>query len=375
MRRVVTEVLLLLGAAPGLAQKGDPTLVFVGSYTGEKSRGIYLFRLQPEGDEVFQNVTLVPLGLAAAMQNPAYLELDLRHRRLFAASDVEQGAIAVFAIDAAGKLAPINQRPTGGSRPCRLALDKDARHVLVANCGSGSVTVLPIGDNGELGEASDAVQLAGKSEPCVALDPESRMAVVCDHAADRLLIYRFDAATGKLAPSQPASVSLKAGSGPRQVLFRHDGRFAYVVNEKSSTISVLAADAVSATLTEVQSVSTLPEYFEGQNVAGELGMHRSGRWLYVSNIGHNSVVLFTIDQDKGTLAYVEEQGTGGRTPRFFGIEPSSRHLAISNKDSDPVLASRIDEGNGRLKPSGIFANVGSPASIRFLPPVGEGTSK
>jgi 6-phosphogluconolactonase len=118
----------------------------------------------------------------------------------------------------------------------------------------------------------------------------------------------------------------------------------------------------------VQTISTLPEYFDGANVAGELHIHRSGKWLYASNVGHNSIVLFTIDAERGTLTFVEEQGTGGKTPRQFGIEPSSKHLAISNRDSDTVLASRIDEGNGRLKPSGIFADLASPAAIRFLPP-------
>ncbi len=157
-----------------------------------------------------------------------------------------------------------------------------------------------------------------------------------------------------------------ADGSPRQIVFRQDGRFAYLLNEARSTITAFAHE--SGRLTQVQSVSTLPEYFEGDNAAGELYLHKSGKWLYASNVGHNSIVLFTVDQEKGTLTFVEEQGTGGKTPRQFGVEPASKHLAISNRDSGTVLASRIDEGNGRLKPSGIFANVPSPAGIRFLPP-------
>lgn len=365
---------LLATPAHTIAQKpvDNPTLVYIGS-TG-KTPGIYLFRLLPVGEEVSQNVTLIPLGVVADTPNASFLELDLKNRRLFAVSEVDDGVVSAFAIDRAGKLMRVNQRPSKGGRPCQLALDKPGRNVLVANCATGSVSVLPIAGDGQLGEATDVVSVA-KSATCVTLDPESRFAFVCDQGSDKIAIYRFEPATGKLTPNQPASIPVKAGAGPRQILFRADGRFAYVVNAKNSTITTFAYDAATGALTEAQTVSTVPEYFDGPNTAGELGLHRSGKWLYVSNIGHNSVVLFNIDQDKGTLTFVEEQGTGGRNPRFFGIEPASKHLAISNSDSDTVLASRIDEGNGRLKPSGIFVNLSAPASVRFLPPVGESAEK
>jgi 6-phosphogluconolactonase len=369
-------VLLLLVGASGLAQKvaEDPTLVYIGTYTGAAgasgapgaSKGIYLFRLQSQGDEVFQNVTLVPLGLAAETPNPTFIELDLKRRVLYAVNEIEQGTVSAFAIDRAGKLTPLNVQSSKGSRPCQVALDKSGRHLLVANCGSGSVAVLPVNADGRLGDASDIVQV-GKSTLSVSFDRDGRFAFVCDPASDQVRLYRFDADKGKLTPA-PVSLALKAGAAPRHVVFRQDGRFAYVANEKSSTITVIAYDPAAGTLTEVQTVSTVPEYFDGPNIAGELWFHRSSRWLYVANVGHNSVVQFTVDKDKGTLTYVEEQGTGGKASRFFGIEPSSKHLAISNRDSDTVLASRIDEGNGRLKPSGIFATLGSPASVRFLPP-------
>jgi 6-phosphogluconolactonase len=374
-------VTVLAATALTAAQKetANPTLVYIGTYTGEQSKGIYLFRLQSQGDEVFQNVTLVPLGLAAAMPNPSHLEVDLKHRRLFAVSEVVEGAVSAFSIDATGKLTLINQRPTGGSRPCQLALDKDARHLLVANCGDGTVSLLRVSAGGEIDDSASprvpTVKLTETSKPCVAFDPNERFAFVCHAAEDKILIFQVNADTGILTVHKHAFIPLKAGAAPRQILFRQDGRFAYVANERNSTITTFAYDAAEGKLTELQTVSTVPEYFDGANVAGELGIHQSGKWLYVSNVGHNSVVLFTIDKEKGTLTFVEEQGTGGRNPRFFGIEPSSKHLAISNKDSDTVLASRIDEGNGRLKPSGIFANLASPAGVRFLPPAGAATDK
>ena len=191
---------------------------------------------------------------------------------------------------------------------------------------------------------------------------------MCDVAAGRLWRWRFDAATGTLAPGEPAFTALPEGVAPHDLVFRPDGRFAYAVSGKTSKIAAFAYDAAGGGLTDLQTISTLPEYFDGPNTAGELGIHPTGKYLYVSNLGHDSVVLLGIEAEKGTLSFVEEQGTGGRTPRHFGIEPSAKHLAIANQDSDTVLVCRIDAGNGRLKPSGVFASVPSPIFVRFLPP-------
>jgi 6-phosphogluconolactonase len=371
---------------PGKGAAGA-TLVYVGTYTGAKSKGIYLFRLQTDHLEVSQNITLVPLGLAAETLNPSFLELDQKRRLLFAVNELETlegkrtGAVSAFSIGPAGQLTLINQQPSGGTAPCHLTLDRAGRHLLVANYGSGSVSVLPVAADGRLGAASDFVQHQGKSiDPerqagphahCVTLDAANRFAFVCDLGLDRVLIYRFDAQKGKLSPAQPAFASLRAGAGPRHLVFRPDGRFAYVINELASTITAFAYDARSGALTEVQTVSTVPPYFDGANSGAEIAFHPGGKFLYASNRGHNSVVLFAVDADEGTLAFVEEQGTGGNKPRHFGIEPAARHLAVANQDSDTVLACRIDAGNGRLKPSGVFASAPSPVCVRFLPP-GEG---
>jgi 6-phosphogluconolactonase len=185
---------------------------------------------------------------------------------------------------------------------------------------------------------------------------------------DRVMAYRFDAAKGTLTPASPPTIAMKAGSGPRHLVFRPDGRFAYVVGSKNSTLTALAFDAKAGTLREVQTISSLPESFEGQSSAAEISVNPSGKFLYASNRGHNSLVLFNVDPDKGTLTYVEEQGTGGKTPRHFGIEPSAKHIVIANQASDSLLACRIDAGNGRLKPSGVFAEAPTPVCAKFLPP-------
>jgi 6-phosphogluconolactonase len=361
------------------------TLVYVGTYTGEKAKGIYLFKLQTENLEVSQNITLVPLGLAAQTPNPSFLELDRKRRLLFCVNETDQfegkptGAVSAFSIDpATGKLTLLNQRPSMGAGPCHLVLDAQGRNLLVANYTSGSVAVLPVAADGRLGEATSVVQHTGKSvhpnrqqgphAHCVTLDPANRFAFVCDLGLDKVLPYRFDAQQGKLTPHDPPFVQLKPGAGPRHLVFRPDGRFAYVINALNSTITAFAYDAHAGSLKELQTISTLPEHWEGNNTTAEVAVHPSGKFLFASNRGHESVVLFNIDPDKGTLTFVEEQGTGGRKLRHFGIEPSAKHMVIANQDSNTVLVSRIDAGNGRLKPSGVFTEVPSPACAIFLPP-------
>ena len=351
--------------------QGKSTLVYIGTHT-DKGKGIYLFRLQSAGTEVFQNVTLVPVGVAAETPNPTHFEIDAKRRLLFSVNEVDQfegkpgGSVSAFAIDPTGRLTLINSRASMGVRPCQLAIAADGKHLLVVNCGDGVVSVFPIASDGQLGAAAEVVK--GIRATCVAMDPAGRFALICEPSSDRILAYQLDAATGKLRPRDPAATPLKAGAAPRQVAFRTDAQFAYVLNEKNSTVTAFAYDAATGGLKELQSASTLPEYFDGPNTTIDLRVHNTGKYLYASNTGHDSVVLFNIDKEKGTLTFVEEQGTGGRHPREFGVQTSGGHMAISLPATNQVLASRIDETNGRLKPSGIFADVPAPTSIRFLPP-------
>jgi len=364
---------LVSAQSPDPPLQGKATLVYIGT-GAPKGKGIHLFRLQSAGTEVFQNVTLVPLGLAAETPNPTYFEIDLKRRLLFAVNEIDQfegkptGAVSAFSIAATGKLALINQRQSMGSSPCHLTLDGEARNLLVTNCGDGSVAVLPVAADGKLGDATEVVKGAGATS--VALDRAGKFTFVCGHASDKVMKFSFDAQAGKLRPATPAFLQLKTGSSPRRMLFRPDGKFAYVLNEKASTINVYSYDVATGALTEAQVISTTPEFYDGPNTAIDLQAHHTGKWLYVSNTGHDSIVQFNVDGEKGTLTYVEEQGTGGRHPRQFGLQPNSMHMAISLPDTNQVLASRIDEGNGRLKPSGIFAEMPAPAAVRFLPPAG-----
>jgi 6-phosphogluconolactonase len=305
------------------------TLVYVGTYTGPKSKGIDLFWLRTDGNDVSQNITLVPLGLAAETPNPSFLALDAKRRLIFAVNEVSNfggkptGAISAFAIDpATGKLKLINQQPSMGGGPCHLTLDQEGKNVLVANYNTGSVAVLPIAADGKLGEATSVIQHSGKSvhpqrqkgphAHCVTLDPANRFAFVCDLGLDQVLAYRFDAQQGKLTPAEPAFIATKPGAGPRHMAFRPDGKFAYVINELDSTITTYAYDADKGQLKELETVSTLPPYYDGPNSGAEVAVLPSGKFLFVSNRGNETLVLFEIDKEKGTLSYVEEQITGGK---------------------------------------------------------------
>jgi len=336
------------------------TFVYVGA-----ARGIHHLPLQTSELEVSQNITLAPVGagVAAELAGASFLELDLERRLLFAVSEAEKGTASAFALDREGKLTLLNQRPTLGPFPCHLSLDRTRRTLLVANRG-GSVAALPVAADGKLGEATLLALAKGARPHGVAVDPAGRFAFACDLALDQIARLRLDG--GKVVAAGVVPVK----GGPRHLAFRPDGRFAYSVNEKSSMVTAFAYGAAEGTLTELQQISTVPPYFDGPNTPAEIALHPNGKFLYVSNRGHNSVVLFTVDAEKGTLTYVEEQGTGGKKPVHFGIEPSAKHMAIVNQGSDTVLASRIDAGNGRLKPSGVFAQVAAPACVKFLPPEG-----
>ena len=384
---VATSLCQAVTAAPTSdAPPKNSTLVYVGTYTDTpaKSKGIYLFWFQTEANEVS---TLMPLGVAAETPSPSFLTLDTKRRLLFCANESETfegkpgGGVRPFSIDpASGKLKLISQRSSMGAGPCQLVLDQTGKYVLVANYNSGNVAVLPVGMDGTLGEATSVIQDSGKGPNtsrqegphahCVTMSPDNKFAYVCDLGIDKVMVFKFDAAHGKLSENNPPYVQTKPGAGPRHLVFHPSKKFAYLINEIDSTITAFAYDAKTGGLKELQTLSSLPGHYEGPNKAAEIAITPSGKFLFASNRGNETVVLFAIDAGKGTLTLVEQQNTGGKTPRHFGIQPSGKHLAICNQDSDTVLVCGIDATSGRLKPSGVFTPVPSPACAVFLPPAG-----
>lgn len=371
-------------AAQDARPASDETLVYVGTYTGRESKGIYFFRLQTNNIAGSQSVALEPLGLAAETPSPSFLAVDPARRLVFAVNEVDElngqpgGGVSAFSVDdQTGKLTLINQQSSGGAGPCHIVLDRACRHVLVANYGGGSVAAFAVGEDGSLGERTAFVQHEGSSvnpqrqegphAHCVTLDPAGKMVFVCDLGLDKVMIYQYDEQRGTLAPHDPPFAKLAPGAGPRHMAFRPDGKFAYVINELNSTVTAFSYDAESGVLAEIQTVSTLPADFDGDSTTAEVEVHPSGKFLYGSNRGHDSVAAFTIDEADGTLSLAEHEATGGRTPRHFGIAPSGEHLAIANQNTDTLRVCRVDGGSGRLEPVA-SVEAPTPVCVVYLPP-------
>ncbi|HXG46506.1 MAG TPA: lactonase family protein [Methylomirabilota bacterium] len=358
-------------------------LVYIGTYTGPKSKGIYLSRLNADTG------ALTPAELAVETPSPSFLALHPSGRFLYAANEVGRfqdqptGAISAFAIArGTGRLQLLNQQPSGGAGPCHLVVDRAGRNVLVANYGGGNVAALPLEKDGRLKPASAVIQHTGSSvnpqrqkEPhahSINLDPANRFAYAADLGLDRVLIYRFDSAGGSLVAAQPPFVRVKPGAGPRHFAFHPNGRFAYVINELDCTVTAFRCDPKTGELKTAQTISTLPpgETHQPGFSTAEVQVHPSGKFLYGSNRGHDTIAVFAIDQKTGTLTPVENEPTQGKTPRNFGIDPTGSFLLAANQSSDTIVVFRIDPKSGALEPTGAKIEAPSPVCIKFLRPGG-----
>ncbi len=317
------------------------------------------------------------------MKNPSFLALHPNHRFLYAVGEVADfggkraGAVSALSIDPqTGKLTLLNQRSSGGDGPCHVVVDKAGKNALVANYGGGSVEPLPIQQDGRLSEASAFIQHQGSSvnpqrqkEPhahSINLDAANRFAVVADLGLDKVFVYKFDSAKGSLAANDPPSVQVKPGSGPRHFAFHPSGRYAYVINEILCTVTAFSFDAEQGVLKEIQTVSTLPGEVKLDYSTAEVQVHPSGKFLYGSNRGHDTIAVFGIDEKTGKLTYVENQPTQGKVPRNFGIDPTGQYLLAANQNSDTVAVFRIDPKSGALNPTGQIVEVPAPVCVKFL---------
>jgi 6-phosphogluconolactonase len=368
-------------AAPVRAEdpsaRGGKMRVYVGTYTGAKSKGIYLLEL-----DLATGALSAPV-LAAQTANPSFLAIHPSRRFLYAVGELDNfkgkkgGAVTAFAIDEkTGKLTQLNQQSSKGGGPCHLVVDAKGKNVLVANYGGGSVAVLPIDADGKLREASSFIQHMGSSVDkgrqegphghSINLDAANRFAVAADLGLDKVLVYKFDADKGTLTPNTPPSTSVPPGSGPRHFAFHPDRRHAYVINEMKSTVTAFDYDSEKGVLKPVQTLSTLPHPVKGNSTA-EVQVHPSGKFVYGSNRGHNSIAIFTVDAKTGRLTAAGHQATGGKTPRNFGIDPTGKWLLAANQDSDTITVFRIDAKTGKLEPTEHKAEVGKPVCVKFIP--------
>jgi 6-phosphogluconolactonase len=371
---------LLLSLVTASAAKDSPKdkyLLFVGTYTEKESKGIYAYRFDAASAE------LTPLGVAAETTNPSFLAIDPSHRFLYAVNEVPKykggssGAVSAFAIGRlTGRLSLLNEVASRGADPCYIAFDRTGKYALVANYTGGNVAVFPVRADGRIGDSSAFVQHVGSSvnrerqeaphAHWIETTPDNRFAIAVDLGLDELLVYRFDAKNGSLTANDPPYAKLDPGAGPRHLAFHPNGKFVYVVNELQSSITTFSYDQSRGALHALKTVSTLPKAFSGNNDAAEIQVHPSGKFLFASNRGHDSIAVFSIDSHTGALTLADHFPTQGKTPRNFEIDPTGKLLLVANQDANNIVVFRIDPDSGRLTPTGQTLKVPSPVCLKFM---------
>ena len=386
---VLAGPLLLLSStqtSEKAAKKGQ-YLAFVGTYTTKtSSKGIYGFRFDTATGQ------LSAIGVAAETPDPSWVVVHPSGKYVYAANEVGKAStVSAFAVDAkSGKLTLLNQMPALGEDPCYLSFDKTGKFLFVANYSSGTVAVFPILEDGRLGEHTALMKDQGATGPnkerqeaphahWIETTTGNHFVYVADLGLDRVLIYNFDATNGSLKPGKrPGSMvvgvraaldsfsaTLNAGAGPRHVAFDSRGDFMYVLGELNSMVTVFTYDALES-YHQIQSLSTLPADFAGRNDAAEIALHPSGKFLYTSNRGDDTIAIFSVDPAKGTLTFVDRVPTGGKEPRHFAIDPSGNYLLAENQLSNNIVVFRINPATGGLTPTGQVAEVPSPVDLTFV---------
>jgi len=365
-------------SAEATAGRPEDWIMYVGTYTRAPSKGIYGYRFQGATGAVTPMGTA---GLVAETENPSFLAMHPNQRFLYAVNEVSRyegkdgGTVSAFSIDrATGALTLLNRVSSRGGGPCHLALDRSGKWLFVANYGGGSVAAFPVQADGKVGEGSAFFQHAGASANAArqsgphahetVVSPDNRYVLAADLGLDKVFSYKLDPAKGGLAPA-PQFTAIAPGSGPRHLAFRPDGKFVYVLKEMLSAVVAFRYDAAAGTLAELQTLSTLPEGFSGDNSGAEIAAHPSGKFLYTSNRGDDSIAIFRIDAAKGTLTSAGRASTQGKTPRGFGIDPSGRFLVAGNQNSGTLVIFRIDQATGGLTPVGQPVEVPFPVSVVF----------
>ena len=360
--------------------------VYIGTYTTRGSEGVYLGRFDDDTGQV------KVLSLAAKLENPTFLAVHPSGRTLYVAHDAPgttvpevdgapEGAVSAFAIDSgSGALSALGQQqPSMGVTPCHVSIDATGRYLMVANfrgVEGGTVAMLPIQDDGSLGAPTCQVQHEGSGPHptrqtgphahSITPAPSNRFAYAADLGIDKVLIYRMDLELGQLVPNDPASVSVAPGAGPRHFAFHPSAKFAYLINEIDNTMTAFAYDAERGALSEIETVSTLPEGFTDTSHCADVHVSASGRFVYGSNRAHDSIVVFRVDQASGRLALVEHVPSQGGWPRNFALSPSGAYLIAANQNGDNLVTFAVDSDSGRLTPTGCDVEVPAPVCLALL---------
>ena len=355
-------------------QAGAPLFAYVGCYTTEDrnghGKGIGVFRVDAP------TATWTPVQALDGVVNPSFLCFDLEQKFLYAVHGDMDYVSAYASAAASGELTELNREPCGGTNPVHLAVDGTNRFLIVSNYTSGSVAVMGIRSDGSLSPVTDLVEMTGSPGPHRSqqasahphhnpFDPDGRFIVVPDKGLDKIFVFGLDAENGKLVAGEEASVTTREGAGPRHVDFHPRLPYLYAINELDSTITTYRFDRAGGELTPLQILSTLPSDYTGNNTGAEIWVHPSGRYVYGSNRGHDSIAIYLADPNSGLLQIAGWQSTQGSTPRFFGFDPSGELLCACNQSSDTIVNFNVDPSTGRLSPIPNPVRTGSPVTIVF----------
>ena len=376
----ITRHIFLLAASlffctlPLFAQSANQnSFVYVGTYTAKtQSKGIYLYE--------FSSATgkLEPKGIAAETADPSWVAVHPNGKFLYAANESgKSSTVSSFSIDpSSGKLTLLNKLPSLGEDPCYLSFDKTGKYLFVANYTSGNVVVFPILTDGKLGEHTANAKDVGTLGPnkqrqegphahWIVPSANNQYVFVSDLGLDQILIFRFDPTTGALAPNDPSSVQLAAGSGPRHATFSANEKSLYVASELASTVTFFTFDPAHSSFQQQQVLSTLPTDFHGRNDVAEIALDPSGKWLFVSNRGHDTIAEFSVDPTSGKLRYLSEFSTLGQEPRHFAIDPSGKFILVENQNSNDIIEFQLDPASGKVSSTTAKVDVPSPVSAVF----------
>ena len=356
---------------------GGKFRVYAGTYTRGESKGIYTFILDTAA------ATLTPEGLAAETENPSFLAIHPSGNYLYACNELNKfqgensGALTAFQINAGtGKLEKLNEVAAGGTSTCHANVSRNGRFVVLANYGSGSCAAFAIGADGRLGErtayhqhsgsSTDGSRQQGPHAHSVNFDKQNKHVIVADLGLDQVKVYKFNSSTGAMVPNDPPFAKVKPGSGPRHFTFHPSGKYAYVINEMACTVTGFGWNPRSGTLSEIDTVTTLPVPVQKGFSTAEVVAHPNGRFLYGSNRGHNTIAVFQVNGATGKLTTVEHKPTQGEIPRNFAIDPTGQFLIAANQNSGTLVLFRINQGSGALEQAGAPVKAPWAVCVRYL---------